>query len=192
VSELLSMIDTYLCTDVHGLAELALLVQTEMLIEVRDRLDAALSGHLQALDVREVTVNECGRQTRAWLVEAQRLSPRDAGQRVWVARHLPLFPAVAAAFTAGEINFELDLGRSTPTWSRAQRRARRIEDKGCTWPGCPLARCQIHHPKHWWAHRGPTDLVNGTHLCAFHHWLIHHRNWEIRRNPEGKIEVRPT
>jgi len=61
---------------------------------------------VQALEVRDVTVNECGRQTRSCLVEAQWLSPRDAGQRMWVARHLPLFPAVAAAFNAGEINFE--------------------------------------------------------------------------------------
>jgi hypothetical protein len=122
------MIDTYLCTDVHGLAE-------------PDRL-------------------ACDAQ---------------------------IIPAVL-----GGRSEVLDLGRSTPTWSRAQRRARRIEDKGCTWPGCqtPLARCQIHHPKHWWAHHGPTDLVNGTHLCAFHHWLVHHRHWEIRRNPTGKIEVR--
>jgi hypothetical protein len=92
--------------DLHGLTEPALLVHTERVLEVQNRLDAISVRVLQACDVREVTVGECGRQTRAWLVEAQRLSPTDAGRRMWVARHLPLFPAVAAAFNAGQINFE--------------------------------------------------------------------------------------
>jgi hypothetical protein len=69
----------------------------------------------------------------------------------------------------------LDLGRSQPTWSRAQRRARRLEDQGCTWPSCQagLERCQIHHI-HEVASGGPTDKDNGTHICQFHHWLVHH------------------
>jgi Domain of unknown function (DUF222) len=87
----------------------------------------------------------------------------------------------------------LDLGRSTPTWSRAQRRARRIEDNGCTWPKCQagLDRCRIHHLTYL-SHGGPTDLNNGTNLCTFHHWLVHHTAWTITRNSLGRIEVRRT
>jgi Domain of unknown function (DUF222) len=99
-----------------------------------------------------------------------------------------LIPAVL-----GSANEVLDLGRSTPTWNRAQRRARRITDKGCVWPGChtDLARCQIHHLDHV-EHGGPTDLNNGAHLCTFHHWLVHHKNWTIRRDTANTIHVRRT
>jgi hypothetical protein len=387
VSELLSVIDMYAADDVHAVAEPHLLVEAEMLLEARCRLDAAIARRLQALDVRDVTVSECGRQTRSWLVEEQHLSGKDAGRLMWIARRLPAYPAVADAFGTGQINAEhvrvilgcllrlptdwreaaeaellafaiehdpgmlamlcrelrvrsgadedaeaaaerryaarylsvnptwdgmvhldgmldpesaatmaaaitpligaggsedersagqcradalvelarfsldhgdlpdhggerpqvvvtipfnelrdriaarelghatlggqpltasaarrlacdadiipavlgadsevLDLGRSTPTWSRAQRRARRLEDKGCTWPACqaPLSRCRIHHMRFWWAHHGPTDKSNGTHVCPFHHWLVHHTSWKIYRNSEGKIEVRRT
>jgi Domain of unknown function (DUF222) len=87
----------------------------------------------------------------------------------------------------------LDLGHSTPTWNRAQRRARRLADHGCTWPRCQagLEHCQIHHLTYV-SHDGPTDLTNGTHLCTFHHWLIHHTSWTISRNEQGHIEVRRT
>jgi hypothetical protein len=99
-----------------------------------------------------------------------------------------LIPAVL-----GSNSEVLDLGQSTPTWSRAQRRARRIEDKGCTFPKCqaPLSRCQIHHLK-FLRYGGPTDKANGTHLCHFHHWLVHHKNWTITRNAAGHIEVHRT
>jgi Domain of unknown function (DUF222) len=109
------------------------------------------------------------------------------------ARRLACDANIIPAVLGGESEV-LDLGRSTPTWSRAQRRARRIEDKGCTWPSCqvPLSRCRIHHLKYWWEHHGPTDKDNGTHVCEFHHWLVHHTKWEIFRNPQGKIEIRRT
>jgi hypothetical protein len=59
------------------------------MITLRDRVDAELARSLQALDVRQVTVSECGRTTKSWLIEDQRLGPRDAAQRMWVARQLP-------------------------------------------------------------------------------------------------------
>jgi hypothetical protein len=71
--------------------------------------------------------------------------------------------------------------------------AQRLTDNGCTWPGCQatLARCQIHH-LHEVAHGGPTNFTNATHICTFHHWLVHHTPWTITRNPQGNIEVRRT
>jgi hypothetical protein len=100
-----------------------------------------------------------------------------------------IIPAVLGG--AGEI---LDLGRTTPTWSTAQRRAAALRDGGCGWPDCTteLSRCQLHHIKHWVAHHGPTDLANSVYLCRFHHWLVHHTTWTIARNPAGTIEIQRT
>lgn len=386
MSELLSVIDSFAAVDVHHMAEPALLVQTEMLLDARHRLDAAIAVHVQAVDVREVTVSECGRATTSWLVEEQHLSPTEAKRRMWVARRLPEHPAIAGLLRAGQIGHEhalviincvtklpadwrepaeaelcafacdhdpatlaalcrelrvrtgadedaeaaaerryrdrylslhstmggmvhldgmldpesaatvtaaldpllakagtdddrhvgqrradalvelarfslnhgnlpdhggdrpqvlvtipygelcngveprqlghatlngtpitaatarrlacdagiipavlgggsevLDLGRTRRTFSRAQRRAAALRDKGCVFDKCqvPLSRCELHHPTYW-EHGGPTDHHNSAYLCPFHHWLVHHTNWTITRNPDGTIEIRRT
>jgi hypothetical protein len=102
-----------------------------------------------------------------------------------------IIPAVLGG--ASEI---LDLGRTTRTWSKAQRRAARLRDGNhCTWPGgcqTPIRYCQLHHIQHWCEHRGPTDLANGAHLCHFHHWLIHNRNWKLWRDTDGALQFRRT
>jgi hypothetical protein len=88
----------------------------------------------------------------------------------------------------------LDLGRSTRTWSTAQRRAARLRDGGCVFPKCQasLDQCDLHHLD-FYAHGGNTDHDNSAHLCHFHHWLIHHKNWQIWRDPITKqIHVRRT
>jgi hypothetical protein len=88
----------------------------------------------------------------------------------------------------------LDLGRHTPTWTVHQRRAAALRDHGCTFPGCRagLDRCQLHHLHHW-SRGGPTDLTNSAYLCHFHHWLVHHRNWTIHRDPlTDKVVVERT
>ena len=84
----------------------------------------------------------------------------------------------------------LDLGRKTPTWSPAQRRALRLEDKGCRWPGCqaPLERCRIHHSI-FWTRGGHTNTKLGIHVCGFHHWLVHHTNWRISKDAHGRVRV---
>jgi hypothetical protein len=385
-SDLTSVLDALAAVDVHDLPEPAALIHTEAVLDAKNRMSAIAARALQSCDVRDVTVNECGRTTKSWLIEEQHLSPKDAGRQMWVARRLPTHPAIADALGAAEINHEharviigclmklsadwreaaeaeliafardhdpamlsalcreirvrsgadedaeaaaqrkydsryltmnstmdgmvhvdglldpesaatinaaltplmgkatvldvrttaqhradalvelarlalgfgdlpdhggerpqvmvtiplaellngidrselghammngreitpatarmvacdaniipavlsgrsevLDLGRSQPTWSRAQRRAGRLEDQGCTWPSCQagLERCQIHHIDEV-ANGGPTDKDNGTHICHFHHWLVHHSRWRIWRNAEGRIEVSRT
>jgi hypothetical protein len=108
------------------------------------------------------------------------------------ARRIACDAQIIPALLAGTSEI-LDLGRATKTWNRAQRRAARLRDSHCTWPGCTtsLDRCQLHHLHHW-AHGGPTNHANSTHLCGFHHWLTHHRNWTITRNPTGHIQIRRT
>jgi hypothetical protein len=100
-----------------------------------------------------------------------------------------LIPALLA--TDGTI---LDLGRSQPTWSTTQRRAARLRDSGCVFPKCQasLNTCDLHHLR-FYSLGGPTDHDNSAHLCHFHHWLVHHKNWQIQRNPTTKqIHVRRT
>jgi hypothetical protein len=83
----------------------------------------------------------------------------------------------------GEI---LHLGRSTRFASTGQVRALTVRDQGCVFPGCdkPPARCQAHHLRFWFPD-GPTDLPNLALVCAFHHWLIHDRHWQLERIPAG-------
>ncbi len=82
----------------------------------------------------------------------------------------------------------LDVGRSTPLWPVSIRRAAAVRDRHCTFPGCtvPLWLCQLHHLLHW-ADGGPTSLHNSTHLCHRHHRVIHHDDWDVRRDPDGAL-----
>jgi hypothetical protein len=46
--------------DPHLLADTHLLWSTEALLTLRDRIDGVISFRLQVMDVRDVTVAECG------------------------------------------------------------------------------------------------------------------------------------
>ena len=88
----------------------------------------------------------------------------------------------------------LDLGRTTRTWTRAQRKAAKIRaGGGCEAPGCqtPIDRCELHHQHHW-AHAGKTDLANAIYLCTYHHWVTHHTTWTFTRYHDGQVEIRRT
>lgn len=76
----------------------------------------------------------------------------------------------------------LDVGRSTRLWPTAIRRAARLRDGGCSFPGCtvPLDRCELHHIE-WWSRGGVTSLANSAHLCPFHHHLVHEDGWSMYR-----------
>ncbi|MCA1006693.1 HNH endonuclease [Rhodococcus hoagii] len=75
----------------------------------------------------------------------------------------------------------IDLGRTSRTVSKKQRRALVARDHGCAFPGCgaPPAHCEGHHVIHW-ADGGPTDLDNLVLLCRFHHGLLHHSHWRVK------------
>ncbi|NKS77500.1 DUF222 domain-containing protein [Rhodococcus hoagii] len=81
----------------------------------------------------------------------------------------------------------LNLGRTSRTVSKKQRRALIARDQGCAFPGCgaPPAHCEGHHIKHW-ADGGPTDLDNLVLLCRYHHTLLHHSHWEVHIGPDRK------
>jgi hypothetical protein len=58
------------------------------------------------MDVAEVTVAECGRTTRGWLVEEQYRSPVAARRMLAAARAMPVYPTLAAGFLAGDVSAE--------------------------------------------------------------------------------------
>lgn len=68
----------------------------------------------------------------------------------------------------------LDLGRKQRFFSRAQRRAMLLRDKGCINPGCSMAahRCEANHITPWYL-GGKTDLANGALLCSLCHASFH-------------------
>ncbi|NKS38046.1 DUF222 domain-containing protein [Rhodococcus hoagii] len=81
----------------------------------------------------------------------------------------------------------LNLGRTSRTVSKKQRRALIARDHGCAFPGCgaPPAHCEGHHITHW-ADGGPTDLDNLVLLCRYHHTLLHHSHWKVHIGPDRK------
>lgn len=82
----------------------------------------------------------------------------------------------------------LDLGRSQRLFSRAQRKALRLRDKGCRAEGCdiPAAWTEAHHLKPW-SQDGKTDLANGICLCNHHHHRIHDRAYSHERLASGDV-----
>jgi hypothetical protein len=76
-------------------------------------------------------------------------------------------------------------GRKTRTIPPSLRRALRMRDKGCAFPGCTQRHhTDGHHVKHW-ADGGHTDLDNLVQLCRFHHRLLHEGGFEVRREGRG-------
>ena len=71
----------------------------------------------------------------------------------------------------------LDVGRGRRFYTRAQRRALTVRDKGCSWQGCtvPASWCDAHHVRHW-RHGGDTSLLTGALLCPRHHTEVHDRD----------------
>ena len=89
----------------------------------------------------------------------------------------------------------LAVGRRTRAVPPAIRRALRVRDGGCRFPGCDRSRyVHAHHIKHW-ADGGETSLDNLVTLCSFHHRQVHEGGYgvhvdecEIRfTHPDGRV-----
>jgi Domain of unknown function (DUF222)/HNH endonuclease len=98
----------------------------------------------------------------------------DAASARRLACDATIIPAVL-----GTHSEPLDLGRASYIVSTALRRALILRDGGCAFPGCdrPHRWCHSHHLRHW-ANGGPTTLDNLVLLCAHHHRLLHHSEWD--------------
>ena len=81
----------------------------------------------------------------------------------------------------------LAVGRKTRAVPPAMRRALRVRDGGCRFPGCDRFRyVHAHHIKHW-ADGGETRLDNLVTLCSQHHRQVHEGGYGVRMNA-GEIQ----
>ena len=78
--------------------------------------------------------------------------------------------AVVITDAGGEV---LHLGRSQRLASRAQRRALRLRDTTCAFPGCHQVKHLDAHHLLPWSRGGPTDLEGLALLCRRHHVMVH-------------------
>ena len=84
----------------------------------------------------------------------------------------------------------LNVGRDVRTAPRALRRALRLRDGGCAFPGCAQTRFVHAHHIQFWDHGGRTDLDNLVLLCRRHHRLLHHANYTCAMGPDQRPRVR--
>lgn len=75
-----------------------------------------------------------------------------------------------------------DVGRATRAVSPATRRALKVRDQGCRWPGCDrtVGWCSAHHVE-FWTRGGQTRLSNLVLLCWYHHRCVHEGGWQVVR-----------
>src|SRR5579872_1192473 len=85
----------------------------------------------------------------------------------------------------------VDVGRAARVVSPSTRRALKVRDGGCRWPGCerPVSWTHAHHIE-FWTRGGPTNLGNLVLLCFHHHRLVHEGGWQIVRSA-GRLQFLP-
>ena len=81
----------------------------------------------------------------------------------------------------------LSIGRRSRSIPPAIRRALRLRDGGCRFPGCTSSRfVDGHHIEHW-SEGGETSLNNLVLLCRHHHRLVHEGGYSCERAPDRDI-----
>ena len=81
----------------------------------------------------------------------------------------------------------LSIGRRSRSIPPPMRRALRIRDGGCCFPGCTNTRfVDGHHIKHW-ADGGETSLDNLVLLCRHHHHLVHEGGFACEKSADGEV-----
>ena len=84
----------------------------------------------------------------------------------------------------------LSIGRRSRLVPPAIRRALRLRDDGCRFPGCTRRQfVDAHHIEHW-SQGGETRLDNLVQLCREHHRLVHEGGFSCERTPSGEIVFR--
>jgi hypothetical protein len=78
----------------------------------------------------------------------------------------------------------LDVGRRRRTIPTLLRRALRLRDRGCRFPGCTNRQVDGHHVVPW-ARGGATALENLCSLCRRHHTHVHEHGIRLERDGVG-------
>ena len=87
----------------------------------------------------------------------------------------------------GESGEILSVGRRTRAIPPHIRRALRLRDGGCRFPGCTNHQfVDAHHVVHW-ADGGETKLSNLLELCRFHHRLLHEGGFGLAATDDGLL-----
>jgi hypothetical protein len=90
----------------------------------------------------------------------------------------------------GENGEPLSIGRRSRLVPPAIRRALRLRDDGCRFPGCTRRHfVDAHHIEHW-KEGGETSLDNLVQLCRQHHRLVHEGGFSCERTDSGAIVFR--
>ncbi|MGV3563975.1 MAG: DUF222 domain-containing protein [Nocardioides sp.] len=114
----------------------------------------------------------------------------DTGDRIaaHTARRLACEAGIIPVVLGGRSQV-LNQGRRRRRFTRAQRIALIVRDRGCTAVGCQTAAwfCHAHHDDPW-ARGGPTDLTNGRLLCPAHHRRVHDPAYDHRTTPDNQVE----
>jgi hypothetical protein len=120
----------------------------------------------------------------AGLLEGSKTIEIGPGEARRLACGAGIIPAVLGGPSA-----VLDLGREARLFTRAQRLALALRDRGCRAEGCdrPPSWTEAHHLTQPWAEGGKTDLKDGILLCGHHHRLAHHPDHTHERLPNGDL-----
>ncbi len=87
--------------------------------------------------------------------------------------------AMIAVVVSNTVTGMLNAGRRTRKISTALRRALRVRDGGCRFPGCHRrSHLEAHHIVHWYF-GGATDEKNLVMLCRFHHMQVHEAGFGV-------------
>jgi hypothetical protein len=82
----------------------------------------------------------------------------------------------------------LDVGRRRRTIPTLLRRALRLRDRGCRFPGCTNRLVDGHHVVPW-ARGGATALENLCSLCRRHHTYVHEHGHRLERDGAGGFRL---
>jgi hypothetical protein len=140
-------------------------------------------------------------------VEADALTAHDSaeGGTLEDGTSLPRATVERLACDAGVVTVidrsgsPLDVGRRRRTIPTALRRALRLRDRGCVYPGCENKRVDGHHVTPW-SRGGATELSNLASLCRSHHRYVHELGFRVEPRGDGRFafyapagwEVKPT
>ena len=82
---------------------------------------------------------------------------------------------------------EIAVGRRRRTITALQRRALRLRDRGCRFPGCASLRVDGHHVVPW-SQGGGTTLENLCSLCRRHHTYVHEYGFRMMTDGRGGFQ----
>jgi hypothetical protein len=131
-----------------------------------------------------VTISEdslLGRLEEAGVLETgERISPS-------LARRLACEAGILPAVLGGKSEV-LDLGRTRRLFTKAQRLALSIQQKGqCATTGCDRTTGLHAHHLTSWADHGETDLTNAIGLCHWHHMKAHDTTFDMTRHADRSV-----